>query len=67
MKKDIIQKQRGFFDLGISLIILAVAGITTAAVVPDTDETAVAQEQPIVTTAAEPHQELASYDVDDDC
>ena len=32
MKKDIIQKQRGFFDLGISLIILAVAGITTSTV-----------------------------------
>lgn len=65
MKKDITQKQRGFFDLGFSLIILAIAGATTAAVVPDTEETTVAQEQPAITTGAASLEQLANYDMDD--
>lgn len=67
MKKDITHKQRGFFDLGLSLLILAIAGITTAAVIPDTKDTTVAQEQPTVTTAAKPLEQLAYYDDSDDC
>ena len=65
MKKDITKKQRGFFDFGLSLIILAVAGITTATVVSTTKETTVAQEQPTVTTGVEPLEQLANYDMDD--
>jgi len=67
MKKDTTQKQRGFFDLGFSLIILAIAGTTTAVVAADTKETIVAQEQPAVTTVAAPLEQLASYYIDDDC
>ena len=65
MRKDITQQQRGFFDLGLSLIILAIAGITTTAVVSDTRETNIAQEQPAVTTEAAPLEPLAIYDLDD--
>ena len=67
MKKDITHKQRGFFDFGLSLIILGVGGITTAALVPDAKDTTVAQEQPIVITTAEPVEQLAYYDDSDDC
>ena len=65
MKKDITKKQRGFFDLGLSLIILAVAGITTATVVSTTKETTVAQEQPAVTSEVAPLEQLANYNMDD--
>ena len=65
MRKDMTHKQHGFFDLGLSLIILAVAGITTTAVVTNTNETNIAQEQPTVTTGVEPLEQLANYDSDD--
>jgi hypothetical protein len=64
MKKGITHKQRGFFDLGISLIILAIGSVTTAAVVSNNEETKIAEEQPVVTSAVERH-ELLAYDMDD--
>ena len=45
-KQNTTKKQRGFFDLGISLIVLAIGGGVTAIVTPD-DSEMVAQVQPI--------------------
>jgi hypothetical protein len=59
-----INKQRGFFDMGISLIILALGGTTAAMVTPQQDQATVAQQQHIVTTEAAPATRPISYDID---
>jgi len=51
------KKQRGFFDLGISLIILAIGASTAAVKLSNTDETAVAQNETAITGQVVPHSE----------
>ena len=63
-KQTGIKKQRGFFDLGISLIVLAIGGTTAAVVTPDNDQTAVTQEQQVITTESAPAKLLIGYDID---
>ena len=46
------KKQRGFFDLGISLIILAIGASTAAVVISNQDETAVAKSNTAITEEA---------------
>jgi len=71
MKKALkTYKQRGFFDLGISLIILALGATTVAIVDPDGTETRIAQEQISMTTetiATETlvNENLADHEIDD--
>jgi len=60
-----MKQQRGFFDMGISLIILALGGTTAAVVTPDRDEqTQMAQEQQTISAEAAPRQPLIGYDID---
>jgi len=60
-----MNKQRGFFDMGISLLILAIGGTTAAVVTPDSDEhTQVAQEQQTISTEAPARKQLIGYDID---
>lgn len=59
------QKQRGFFDLGISMIILLIGATTTAIVLPEnTDDTDV-QTQVSMTTEVTPSESLTINDSDD--
>ena len=51
------KKERGFFDLGISLIILAIGASTAAVVSVNKNETAVAQSDTVITEEAVPHHE----------
>ena len=51
------KQQRGFFDLGISLIILAIGAGTAAVVTATHDETAVAQSDSAKTELAVPRDE----------
>ena len=51
------KKQRGFFDLGISLIILAIGASTAAVVTSNHDETMVAQSDIAKTEVAVPYHE----------
>ena len=62
-KQNGMNKQRGFFDMGISLIILAIGGTTAAVVTPDSHEQ-MAQEQQTISAEATPRQPLISYDID---
>jgi len=60
-----MNKQRGFFDMGISLLILAIGGTTAAVVTPDHDaQTQVAQEQQTISTEAQPRKLPIGYDID---
>jgi len=60
-----INKQRGFFDMGISLLILALGGTTAAIVTPDSNEQAqMAQEQQTISTEVHARKLLVGYDID---
>ena len=59
-----MKTQRGFFDLGISLIILALGGTTAAVVKPGHSETSIAQQPVAITAEAAPRQNLNGYDID---
>ena len=51
------KKQHGFFDFGISLIILAIGASTAAVVVSNKDETAVAKSDTVITEEAVPRHD----------
>ncbi len=51
------KKQHGFFDLGISLIILAIGASTAAVVVSNKDDTAVAKSGTAMTEEAVPRHD----------
>jgi len=59
------QKQRGFFDLGISMIILLIGATTTAIVLPDNADYTDVQAQVSMTTEVTPSESLTSNDIDD--
>jgi len=65
-KQNGMNKQRGFFDMGISLLILAIGGTTAAVVTPDHDaQTQVAQEQQqTISTEVHARKLLVGYDID---
>jgi len=64
-KQNGINKQRGFFDMGISLIILALGGTTAAVVTPDrTEQTQMVQEQQTISTEVHASKLLVGYDID---
>ena len=50
-KHNTTKRQKGFFDLGFSLAILALSGAFAYAVTPDSEATAVAQDTQIEITA----------------
>ena len=59
-------KQRGFFDLGISLVILLLGATTVAVTAPESTETSVAQVQTSMTQETTARENLASYDFEID-
>ena len=59
------QKQRGFFDLGISMIILLIGATTTAIVLPENTDDNDVQAQVSMTTEATPGESLTINDSDD--
>ena len=59
------QKQRGFFDLGISMIILLIGATTTTIVLPDNADDTDVQTQVSMTTEVTPGESLTSNDSDD--